>query len=171
MPNIMKELKAEIVRLSRKEIKQALAPAKRAAAAQRGLLASLRRQVAAMQKELNALRKAAPAPGKSIQAPAEPQGRFWITGKGVRAMRKKTGLTQAKFGKLVGVSVPTVVNWEGAPGKVNLRKAAAGKLQGLRGIGKRQAAEMLGLGKGKGAEKLEKAAPAKSKGKRKAGKA
>ena len=44
--------------------------------------------------------------------------------------------------------MPTVVNWEGAPGKVNLRKAAAGKLQGLRGIGKRQAAAMLGVGKG-----------------------
>ena len=38
---------------------------------------------------------------------------------------------------------------EGAQGKVNLRKTAAGKLQGLRGIGKRQAAEILGAGKGK----------------------
>ena len=37
---------------------------------------------------------------------------------------------------------------EGAQGKVNLRKTAAGKLQGLRGIEKRQAAEMLALGKG-----------------------
>ena len=44
--------------------------------------------------------------------------------------------------------VPTVVNWEGAQGKVNLRKAAAGKLQGLRGVEKRQAAEMLALGEG-----------------------
>ena len=45
--------------------------------------------------------------------------------------------------------MPTVVKWEGTDGKVNLHKAAAGRLQGLRGIGKRQAAEMLGLGKGK----------------------
>ena len=93
------------------------------------------------------LRRAAPKAEKALTATGEPQGRFWITGKGVKALRKRLGLTQAQFGKLAGVSVPTVVNWEGAPGKVNLRKAAAGKLQGLRGIGKRQAADLLGLGK------------------------
>ena len=79
-------------------------------------------------------------------------------------MRKKTGLTQEKFGKLVGVSVPTVVNWEKANGKVNLRKAAAGALQGLRGKGKREVAEMLGEGKTeKPAAKAKKAKAPKAK--------
>ena len=147
MPNLMKELKSEISRLSRKEAKQVVAPVQKASANYRALIAGLRRQVDAMQKELLALRKAVPGPGAAIQAKAAPEGRFWITGKGVKALRKRMGLTQAQFGKLAGVSVPTIVNWEGTQGKVNLRKAAAGKLQGLRGIGKRQAAEMLGLGK------------------------
>ena len=149
MPNLMKELKSEIVRLARKVIKREMVPARRLMAAHRALIAGLRRQVDAMQKELLALRRAVPGPGAAIQAKAAPEGRFWISGKGVKTLRKRLGLTQAQFGKLVGVSVPTIVNWEGAQGKVNLRKAAAGKLQGLRGIGKRQAAEMLGLGKGK----------------------
>ena len=92
------------------------------------------------------LMKCDPAPGAAIQAKAAPEGRFWISGKGVKTLRKRMGLTQAQFGKLVGVSVPTVVNWEGAQGKVNLRKAAAGKLQGLRGMGKRDVAGMLGKG-------------------------
>ena len=144
MPNLMKELKSEIVRLARKEIKREMFPARRLTAAHRALIAGLRRQVDAMQKELLALRKAVPGPGAAIQAKEAPAGRFWISGKGVKALRKRMGLTQAQFGKLVGVSVPTVVNWEGTQGKVNLRKAAAGKLQGLRGIGKRQAAAMLG---------------------------
>mgnify|MGYP003602108593 FL=1 len=149
MSNVMSVLKAEICRLAKKEAKREVAPVKKVNASYRGLIAALRRQVDAMQKELLALRRAVPGPGAAIQAKAAPEGRFWISGKGVKTLRKRMGLTQAQFGKLVGVSVPTVVNWEGTQGKVNLRKAAAGKLQGLRGIGKRQAAEMLGMGKGK----------------------
>ena len=37
----------------------------------------------------------------------------------MKTLRKRLGLTQAQFGKLAGVSVPTVVNWEGHKGKVN----------------------------------------------------
>ena len=143
MSNVMKELKVEISRLSRKEAKSVVAPVKKTSATYRGLIASLRKQVNALQKEVAVLRKAVPSPEKAIQAKAEPEGRFWITGKGVKAMRKRTGLTQEKFAKLVGVSVPTVVNWEKAKGKLNLRKATAGALQGLRGKGKREVAEML----------------------------
>lgn len=148
MSKVMQELKSEITRLARKEIKKELAPFRKVIVAQRGLIAGLRRQVDAMQKELSGLKKAVPAP-KVVVAAQEPAGRFWITGKGVMALRKKLGLTQAQFGKLAGVSLPTIGNWEGTEGKVNLRKAAAGRLQGLRGIGKRQAAEMLRPVKGK----------------------
>ena len=152
MTNIMSVLKSEISRLARKEAKQVVEPVKKASANYRGLIAGLRKQIDALQNEVTALRRAAPKPEKVLDAAQKPAGRFWVTGPGVKALRKRLGLTQAQFGKLVGVSVPTVVNWEGAQGKVNLRKAAAGKLQGLRGIGKRQAAEMLGLGKGKAVE-------------------
>ena len=147
MSNLMKELKAEIARLARKEIKQALAPAKPVTAAQRGLIADLRRQVNAMQKELNTLKKSVPAPGKAVLAKTEPAGRFWITGPGVKALRKRLGLTQADLARLAGVSGPAVVQWEKKSGKIGLRKATAGKLQEIRGMGKKQAAEVLGAGK------------------------
>ena len=166
MTDIMSALKSEISRLSRKEAKQVVAPVQKASANYRGLIAGLRKRINALQNEVAALRRAAPKAEKALAAAQEPAGRFWITGKGVKALRKRLGLTQAQFGKLVGVSVPTIVNWEGAQGKVNLRKAAAGKLQGLRGIGKRQAAEMLGPGKAKAAE-----AKSKPRAKRKAKKA
>ena len=146
MPNLMNELKAEIVRLARKELKKEMAPARKSIVAQRGLIADLRRQVNGMQKELNALKKSAPALDKDVLAKQEPEGRFWITGKGVKALRTRLGLTQQQFAGLAGVSGQAVFLWERNKGKVNLRKAAAGKLQGLRGIGKRQAAEMLGQG-------------------------
>jgi DNA-binding transcriptional regulator YiaG len=162
MPNVMSALKSEISRLAKKEANAIVAPVRKINAAQRGLIAGLRRQVDAMQKELSGLKKAVPAPVAVIPAKEAPEGRFWITGKGVKTLRKKLGLTQAQFAKLVGVSNPTVGNWEGTEGKVDIRrKATMARLQEVKSMGKKQAALILGLGKGK-AEKpkaKEKAAP------------
>ena len=139
---------ATMTDLEDKEAKQVVAPVKKASANYRGLIAGLRKQIAALQKEVAALRRAAPKAEKALAAAQEPQGRFWITGKGVKALRKRLGLTQAQFGKLAGVSVPTVIKWEGAKGKVPIRlKAAIARLQAMRGIGRKQAAEILGTGK------------------------
>ena len=156
MSNILKELKAEISRLARKEAKAIVAPAQKASAIYRGLIAGLRKQVFSLQKEVAILKKAVPSPEKAIQAKDAPEGRFWITGKGIKALRKRLGATQAQLAILVGVSSQAVVNWEAHKGKINLRKATAGKLQGIRGMGKREVAEILA-----------KAPKAKAKGKAK----
>ena len=153
MSNILKELKAEISRLAKKEAKAVISPVKKASSNYRGLIAGLRKQVDALQKEVAILKKAVPSPEKAIQAKDAPEGRFWITGKGVKALRKRLGATQAGLAKLVGVSSQAVVNWEAHKGKINLRKATGARLQGIRGLGKREVAEILG----KGAEKAEKA--------------
>lgn len=145
MSNIMKELKAEITRLARKEIKRELTPLKRGSAAHRSLIAGLRRQMGALQKELATLKKAIPSQGAALDA-KEPEGRFWISGRGVKTLRKRLGLTQKEFGRLVGVSSQSVVNWESQKGKIGLRKAPAEKLQGMRDMGKREVAEILGKG-------------------------
>ena len=143
--NMMSVFKAEISRLARKEAKAVVSPVKKASATYRGLIAGLRKQMDALQKELASLKRATPSPDKVLATKTEPEGRFWITGKGVKAMRKRTGLTQAKFAKLVGVSVPTVVNWEKTQGKVEIRrKATMARLQGLKGKGKREVAGMVG---------------------------
>ena len=148
MPNIMSALKSEIVRLSRKEAKQVVAPVQRASANYRGLIAGLRKRIDALQNEVAALRRAAPKAEKALAAAQAPEGRFWISGKGVKALRKRMGLTQAQFGKLAGVSVPTVIKWEGSHGKAPIRrKATMARLQELKGKGKREVAAMLGEGK------------------------
>ncbi len=143
MSNVMKELKSEISRLARKEAKGIVSPVKKANATYRSLIAALRKQVDTLQKEVAILKKAVPSPEKAIQAKDAPEGRFWITGKGVKALRKRLGATQAGLAKLVGVSSQAVVNWEAHKGKINLRKATAGKLQGIRGMGKRNMARAL----------------------------
>lgn len=143
--NALSVLKAEIIRLARKEAKAIVSPVQKASANYRGLIAGLRKQMAGLQKEVAVLKRAAPKADKVLSTKTEPEGRFWITGKGVRAMRKRTGLTQEKFGKLVGVSIPTVVNWEKAKGKVEIRrKETMARIQSLKGKGKREVAGMVG---------------------------
>lgn len=150
MSTVMKELKAEISRLARKEVNRELSPVKRINAAQRGLIADLRRQVAALQKEVKDLRKAVPSGNLDLPksgAEAGEDGRFWISGKGVRTLRKRLGLTQVQFGRLAGVSSQAVVNWEATAGKIPLRrKETRAKLQGLRALNKRAVKEILKKG-------------------------
>ena len=142
--NAMSVLKAEISRLAKKEAKAVVSPVQKASANYRGLIAGLRKQVASLQKEVTLLKRAVPKADKVLGAKTEPEGRFWITGQGVKAMRRRTGLTQEKFGKLVGVSVPTVVNWEKAKGKVEIRrKETMARIQSLKGKGKREVAAMM----------------------------
>ena len=149
--NVMSVLKAEISRLAKKEAKQVISPVKKASATYRGLIAGLRKQVDALQKEISSLKKMAPKADIVLGAKTEPEGRFWITGKGIKAMRKKTGLTQEKFGKLIGVSVPTVVNWEKAKGKVEIRrKETMARIQGLKGKGKRSGCDATQRVRGEG---------------------
>ena len=159
--NVMSVLKAEISRLAKKEAKAVVSPVKKVNASYRGLIAGLRKRIDSLEKELAGVKRSAPKAEKVLASKTEPQGRFWITGKGVRNLRKRLGQTQAKFGKLIGVSVPTVVNWEGVDGKIDIRKKATmARLQQIKGMGKKQVAEILGLGDAKEPKKAARTAPA-----------
>ena len=139
--SIMNELKKEIIRLSRKEISKELAPVKRVTAKQRTLIAQLRRDVTDLQKEVHTLRRATPA------IPAEPkpeQPGFWITGKGIKAVRKRLNITQVQLARLAGVSDQAVVNWEQKEGKVVFRQQeTAARLAELRSMNKTTVMEEL----------------------------
>ncbi|MDD2240112.1 MAG: helix-turn-helix domain-containing protein [Kiritimatiellae bacterium] len=147
MSNVMKELKAEIARVSRRQITKELAPIKRINAAHRSWIADLRRQLTQVQKQLAQLNKAVPATDLPVAAPADAAAapiRFWITGKGVRNLRQRLGLTQAQFGKLAGVSGQTIVNWEATKGKISLRrKDMPGRLQEIRKMKKRDVQALM----------------------------
>jgi len=142
--SIMNELKAEISRLSRKEIKKALEPIKRVNASQRGLIANLRRDVTELQKEIVRLQKAT---GKTVSESSKlnnTQG-FRMSGKGVRSLRKRLGITQVELSKLAEVSHQSVVRWEKSTGKIPFRKKdTPEKMQQIRAMNKRVAWEKLG---------------------------
>lgn len=140
MPNVMKELKAEISRIARSEIKQALAPIKSVNAAQRKYIADLRRQVNDLEKENKALARQLEKLGAAVPQP-EPEediGRAWITSAGIRSMRKRLKLSQKAFADLAGVSLPTVANWESSKNKGKLkirRKEVFARLLEIKSMG------------------------------------
>ena len=168
MSTIMKELKAEISRLARKEIKKEIAPVQRVNASRRGMIAELRRQVEGLQRDVADLRRAlarggaVPLPVRAASSADDADGRkgFWITGKGVRKLRLRLGLTQTQFARLANVSGQTVVNWEGTAGKIPLRrKDTSARLQEIRKMKKRDLRKAA-------APKAEAKAPAKAKAKK-----
>ena len=140
--SVMKELQTEITRLTRKEIKKELEPVKRVNAAQRGLIANLRRDVTELHKEVGRLQRVA---GKAPVVEEEaPQG-FWISGKGVRSLRKRLGITQMELAALADVSHQSIVRWEKTEGKIPFRdQDTPGVMHQIRSMDKREVWGKLG---------------------------
>ena len=144
MANVMKALKDEISRIARSEINAALKPIKSVNASQRKYIAELRRRVELLEKEKKQLVKTISKAVPSQEKREEEISRGWISGAGIRAMRKRLHLSQKAFAKLAGVSLPTVALWESAKnsGKLNIRrKEVFDRLQQIKGMGVRDLAE------------------------------
>jgi DNA-binding transcriptional regulator YiaG len=145
MPNIAKVLKEEISRIARHEAKVAVSPIRKPTIRLRRDVADLKVRLALMEKvnkqlqvvltKIQAAQPAAPA--------TESESKGWISGKGIRSLRKRLGLSQAEFAKLVGVSDQGVYQWESKPGMLKLRPATKGAVFAVRGIGAKEAKQRL----------------------------
>jgi DNA-binding transcriptional regulator YiaG len=145
MPNIAKVLKEEISRISRKEAKAAVRPIRSPSVKARRAVADLKRRVALLEKANNLLVKRLAKmeggqPAAAAQAPAE---RAWISGKGIKSLRKRLGLSQVEFAKLLGVSAMAVIRWEQKPGMLRLRAATKASVFSVRKLGAREARQRL----------------------------
>ena len=141
MPNIAAVLRAEISRLSRKEVRSQVDATKKATTQHRRHIATLKRQVAQLERQVALLsRKVLDTPQAVSTASTTTRPRF--VAKGLRSQRKRLGFNPATdYGKLLAVSAQTIYNWErelASPRTEQLSRLAA-----LRGTGKRQAAERL----------------------------
>jgi DNA-binding XRE family transcriptional regulator len=140
MPNFASALKAEIVRLARKEIRSEIESIKKASVQQRSEISELKKQVVTLEKAIAKLNKAANA-GKAAKADPETGRRVRFTVKGLTTLRKRLGLTAADLGTLLGVSSQTIYNWEAEKSRPRQQQVAA--FAALRGAGKRQAKARL----------------------------
>lgn len=66
-----------------------------------------------------------------------------VTGKEVAKLRKRFTMSRSRFAKLLGVSAPTVGNWEKARGKLNLQARTLRALGTAAGLTKQEAWEKL----------------------------
>lgn len=99
-------LKAEISRLSKKEIKTAVAPLMKTTA-------ELRKQVRDLKKQLAGYVKAA---GISVpvveEKPTPSVDKMRFSAKNIKALRMRHRMTQADFATMLGVSKMAVSGWE-----------------------------------------------------------
>lgn len=111
MTNFAHQLKGEISRIARKEVRAETQTLKKASAQYRLEITALKRRIASLEASVKK------APGSRAQKPEaveeggqSPSLRFRVAG--FAALRKKLGLSAAEMGKLIGVSAQSVYHWE-----------------------------------------------------------
>lgn len=143
MPNIATVLKEEITRLARKEIRRETASMQKASSQYRREIAALKRTTADLERRVSLLE--GQVLGTPVEAPAatkvKKDSKVRFTAKGLRANRKRLGLSAADYAKLAGVSQQSVYNWEQE--KARPAKEQVITLAALRGMGKREAQARL----------------------------
>jgi DNA-binding XRE family transcriptional regulator len=144
MPNVMKVLRDEITRLARKEVKASVTKVHKPTVQLKHDVAALKRTVAALVKATNIMRGVLEKIVTSQPPPAaEEAAKARITGKGVRSLRRKLRVSQADFGKLIGVTSAAIVNMEKKNGPLAVRKVTRAAILAIRGMGAREARTKL----------------------------
>lgn len=140
MPNIASVLKAEIIRLAKRETRVEIEALKKSVAKHRSEMADLKRRIGGLEK-LTA--RAAKSQSKAIEGNPQAEGtvRYRFSARRLVTQRKKLNLSAAEMGTLVGVSAQTIYNWEA--GKSRPRQQQMASLAAVRGMGKRQIKERL----------------------------
>ena len=118
MGSITKVFQDEMARAARKEIRSAIKGLKAEVAKLSATVASLRREVAALKKGKGSTPAVIATPSVSIDTDLS-KARF--TSEGLRALRKRMGLSQREMAALVKVSTQAVYLWERKGGKLRLR--------------------------------------------------
>ena len=144
MSNIAKVLKAEIMRISRKEAKGATQGVGKSNTWLKKIVADLKKRVVLLEKQnkslVETMRK------YQIESPQKPDGetsKARLTSKGIRSLRRKLRLSQLDFGKLLGTTAHSVYLWEKKGGALKLRDKTRQALLSIRELGARDAKEKL----------------------------
>lgn len=140
MAGIGNAFKDEITRLSKKVVKEQLAPLQSTTSSHRRLIAALKRQVATLERQVAGLTRSA---GRQKAVPELASGvtRTRFQARGLRSLRIRLGLSAEELGRLIEVSAQSVYNWEAE--KSTPRQAQIESLARLRAIGKREAQARL----------------------------
>jgi DNA-binding XRE family transcriptional regulator len=144
MANIAQALKAEIVRISRKEIKASVDSIHRTNIGLKKAATDFKKRIEALEAEnkiLKSLSKRFEDQKPEVTPEIAEKVRF--TSKSIVILRIKLGLTQEQFGKIIGVSSQNIHAIEHKDGRLKFRAATLANLLSIRGLGKREAKKRL----------------------------
>jgi len=148
MSSFADQLKSEIARIARKEMRAETKALKKANAQYRADIAALKRRLADTERAMARLAKgagksAARSKAEASEEASPAQGlRFRVAG--FASLRQKLGLSAADMGKLIGVSAQSVYHWE--TGKARPRASQLAAIAAVRKLGKREVAARLATG-------------------------
>jgi DNA-binding transcriptional regulator YiaG len=145
MPNLAKVLREEVQRLAKKQVKTGLTPLRRDNIRLKRTVADLRRQVETLNRTNRELvnKISTVVAAKQAERTAEQAPKLRPTSKSLSRLRQRLDLTQAEFGRLIGVTGQAVMHWEGKGARVRMRNANLVALAGIQSIGKREARRRL----------------------------
>ena len=141
MSNLATALKDEMKRSTRKEIKTLTTVLRRSSAQHRRDIASLKRTVTELESKVVLLEKKTWSSSPLAGAKTEEAENVRFSAKGLASQRKRLHLSVADYATLIGVSVPTLYNWEN--GRTRPRTAQLLSIASLRGITKKEARARL----------------------------
>jgi len=143
MSSFADQLKSEIARIARKEVRAETRVLKKANAQYRTEIAALKRRLVEVERAMSRLAR---VKGPSAKPAAAEKGvetaqglRFRVAG--FANLRKKLGLSAADMGKLIGVSAQSVYHWE--TGKARPRASQLAAIAAVRKLGRREVAARL----------------------------
>jgi DNA-binding XRE family transcriptional regulator len=139
MPNIASNLKSEITRIARKEIRAEVGGLKKSVGAYRSEIAALKRRAQSLEQHVKRLERSTPKPGP--MPAVETDKALPFSAKGLAKQRRRLALSADAVGLLVGASGQSIYNWEA--GKARPRANHLAAVAALRSLSKTQAAEVL----------------------------
>lgn len=143
MSTFANQLKSEISRLAKKEVRAEVQSLKKASATYRSEIAALKKRLAGLEALLKKQAKGKePATASASEDGEGASLRFRV--EGFASLRKKLGLSAAEMGKLLGVSAQSVYHWE--TGKTKPRASQLQAISAARKMGKKAVAAKLAEG-------------------------
>jgi len=141
MGRMEETLKSEISRLARKAVNDRLLTIEKENKTLKRQVSGLLKTVGSIEKVVKKHEKHRLVKKLDSAVPEETMKSARVTPLLIKKLRKKLGLSQEKFGKLVGVSLPTIAGWES--GKTTPRDGSKQAIVALRKLGRRDAKKLL----------------------------
>ncbi len=164
MGKVESTIKAEIVRLAKREVKGSFFPLRREVYSLRLKLSGLIKNFIAVERQAKEVLQEQAKKKLELQASPEEVKVSRLTPQRIRLMRNKIGISQKDLGTLLDVSIGAVGMWEKGKFSPSAKKKAA--LIALRKLGKREVKKFLAEKKQGLKEKGGKAKPKKPARKR-----